>query len=457
MRHPGVGGLVLSLLLVIGVRAAATEDLDLQTIIDAAAPGAVIELPAGTYRGGVTIAKPLTLRGGGVAIVDGDGVGSVITITAPDVTVEGLVIRRSGDSLDREDSGIYAVDAPRLRIIDNRLEDVLFGVFVFQAPDSTIAGNTIVGKDLPLLRRGDAIRLWESHRSEISDNVVESGRDLVLWFSDDVTIRGNLVAEGRYGLHFMYSDGSIIEENAFIENSVGSFLMYSRDLVMRRNLFSANNGPSGYGIGLKDMDGAEVEENLLVGNRVGVFLDNSPQSIGVVQNFRGNLIAYNQIGLLFLPSVRNNAFWENAFLDNAVQVSVQGGGRFSGNNFWTRDGVGNYWSDYAGYDADGDGLGDVPYRLDDLYDILLDRNPEIMLFVETPAARALDLAARAFPIIEPQPKVVDQHPLIHPPPTPDPPFELGAEPGGSLLAISTTMLAFAAATVASTRRRRTVP
>lgn len=428
---------------------------DLQARIDAAEPGSVIELKPGIYLGDITIDKPLTLRGSGDTVIEGTGTGTVVTVLAPDVTLEGLVIRRSGDSLDREHAGI-SVKAPRVRVIDNRLEDVLFGVFLYQSPDSIIRGNTVVSKDLYIARRGDAIRMWESHRTVVEGNVVDGARDVVLWFCDDAVIRDNLIKNGRYGLHFMYSDRALVEDNALIDNSVGSFLMYSKDLVLRRNLISGNNGPSGYGVGLKDMDGSRLEGNLLVGNRAGVFLDNSPQSVGIEQTFEGNLFAYNQIGVLFLPSVKGNVFWGNAFVDNTVQVAVQGGGRFAG-NVWTRNGVGNYWSDYAGYDADEDGFGDVPYRLDDLYDHLLDRNPELMLFAETPASRALDLAARAFPVIKPRPKVQDDRPLITPPPVPDPPFDLEVRPEGELLATSILMLGVAATTILSTRRRRSVP
>lgn len=444
--------LVLVLASSVGAGAAAPVD-DLQALVDAAEPGTVIDLPPGTYRGDITIDKAITLRGSGQAVIEGTGTGTVVTVLAPDVTLEGLVIRNSGDSLDREHAGI-SVKAPRVRVIDSRLEDVLFGIFLYQAPDSVIRGNTVQSKDLFVARRGDAIRMWESHRTVVEQNVVDGARDLVLWFSDDVTIRGNLVSNGRYGLHFMYSDRATIEENALIDNSVGAFLMYSEGLRLRRNLISGNNGPSGYGVGLKDMDGSRLEDNLLVGNRAGVFLDNSPRS--VEQTFEGNLIAYNQIGVLFLPSVRGNAFWNNTFLDNTVQVGVQGGGQFGGNT-WTRDGIGNYWSDYAGYDADGDGFGDVPYRLDDLYDYLLDRNPELMLFADTPASRALDLAARAFPVIKPRPKVEDDRPLIEPPAIPDPPVPLPTQSGRDLLAVSTLMLGVATATILSTRHRRSLP
>jgi hypothetical protein len=53
---------------------------------------------------------------------------------------------------------------------------------------------------------------------------------------------------------------------------------------------------------------------------------------------------------------RNNIITGNTFLRNGLNA-------YDPNrwNQWNLDDVGNYWSDYKGYDADDDGIGDIPY------------------------------------------------------------------------------------------------
>ncbi len=411
MRKLGVAlGALVAMVVSLTPASAAEELIDLQSLVDATAPGATLELEAGVYRGGVTIASPMQLVGSAGAIVDAGGEGTAIEVVAPDVTIQGLTIRNTGRSLDRENSGL-SVNGERARIVDNTLEDVLFGIFLRAADNSVVAGNTVGAVDVDVARRGDGIRLWESHGVEVSGNTVTDGRDVVLWFSDDLVIRDNVITGGRYGLHFMYSDAARVEGNQLTGNSVGAFLMYSRSLVFNDNVLADNHGPSGYGLGLKDMDGVTAEGNRFVGNRVGVYLDNSPWSIDVYQEFTHNLFAYNETGVVFLPSVERNIFTANAFVDNAEQVGVQGGGELEGNE-WAVAGRGNYWSDFAGYDADGDGIGDVPYRLEELYSTLTDDHPELRFFGETPSARAVSLAGEMFPVFRPRPKVEDPAPLV---------------------------------------------
>ena len=387
---------------------------DLQAAIDAAKPGEAIQVPSGVYRGNFVIDKSLTLAGVDWPILDGNNQGHVIEINqAPDVTMRGLALRDGGDRLDKENAGIAVDQSPRLVVENNRLENTLFGIYIKDSEQSRIAYNVIGAKELEVPARGDSIRVWYSANTEVIGNRVDQGRDVVLWYNNGAIIRGNVITNGRYGLHFMYCDDNLVEDNWIEGNSVGAFLMYSRRLTLRRNVFASNRGPSGYGIGLKDMDGVEATDNLFSGNRVGMYFDNSPWSIDVSQHFSQNAFVHNDIGLLFNPSVKRNYFSQNSFIDNLEQVGLTGTGNFDGNHF-TVESQGNFWSDYTGYDQTGDGLGDLPYVSRSLFENMMDQHPHLRLFQLSPAQQAVDLAARAFPIFQPKPKFTDYAPLMSP-------------------------------------------
>ena len=53
----------------------AARATSLQPLIDAALPGAVVHVPKGNYEGAIVIAKPLTLIGDGLPIIQGNGKG----------------------------------------------------------------------------------------------------------------------------------------------------------------------------------------------------------------------------------------------------------------------------------------------------------------------------------------------------------------------------------------------
>ncbi len=84
----------------------------LATAIEGAAPGDVLVLSGGAYLGPVTIDRALTLQGDGSATIDGQGQGSVITVTADDVVLTGLHVTGSGTNNQAIDSGIKWSGAP---------------------------------------------------------------------------------------------------------------------------------------------------------------------------------------------------------------------------------------------------------------------------------------------------------------------------------------------------------
>ncbi len=390
--------------------AGSSEGKSLQAIIDAAEPGSVVQLARGVYKGGAAIKKPLTLDGSLGPVIDGDRNGDCIDISAEGVTLRSLVITHGALTLDREHAGI--VVRARGAVIEScTITDCLFGISVSSADSAILRGNTIVGADLDIARRGDAIKIFRSDDAVIERNTVSNGRDIVVWFSKGAQLRENEVMDSRYGLHLMYSHDAIIERNTLEDNSVGIFLMFSNDVIVQQNSITGSRGPSGYALGFKDMDRATVRDNSLVGNRVGLYLDNSPQEQGVWNLIEGNLFAWNDIGVASQPSVKRNAIIGNAFVENRTQVSVRAGGTLGGNDL-ARDGRGNYWSDYAGFDIDGNGIGDLTHEPRDPFARLVDRFPELRIQAFSPVESALDFAARAVPVFLPKPACTDPNPLM---------------------------------------------
>ncbi len=369
----------------------------------AAEEGDSLVVKPGVYRGPLRIKKPLKLVADGRVVIDGQGKGTVVRLAAPNIVFRGFTVRSSGDVLGTDDAGILA-SGLGIVIEDNRIEDALFGVYLRQASESVVRNNTLVGKSLDLGRRGDLIRVWYSHDVVIQKNSALDGRDVVIWYSRAALVAGNLFARGRYGIHFMYCNNSVVEDNTLSDNSVGVYLMYSADILLRGNKIVHNRGPSGFGIGFKDMERPRIEGNLVSDNRVGVFIDACQQGV-----FRGNAIVCNDTGIELSPAVRVNLFERNDLIDNTEQVRMERSSSATVNRW-----QGNFWADYRGYDADRDGVGDIPYRAVRLYENITDRFHLLKIFWASPAVFAIDFAAGAFPVFAPSSKLSDEQPLMRP-------------------------------------------
>ena len=385
---------------------------DLHTAIAAASDGDRIEVRGGTYPAGLVIDKAIELIGLDDPVIDGNGEGTLIAVTAPDVTIDGFTLRNSGNSHDKEDSGI-TVDAPRATIVNNTLENVLFGIYLRQSPGTIIRNNTVQAKALDVGMRGDGIRIWYSDDIILDGNTATDGRDMILWYSNNALVTNNLFDRNRYGMHLMFSDNATIENNSLNGNTIGLYVMYSRNVSIVGNSLSNNAGATGGGLGLKDVDGARVEGNRFINNQTGIQIDTSPREPNIQHYIIGNVIAFNDIGIAMQPAVRNNTFLDNAFIDNNEHVSLLARGQLK-DITWAENGHGNYWSDYAGYDADGDGVGDLPYVSQQLFESLLADDPQLRLFSYSPASMAIDFAAKAFPSFRPAIKFEDPSPLMSP-------------------------------------------
>ncbi len=379
-----------------------------QDLVDEAGKDAFLIPEPGIYAGPVVLEFPLTIDGQNKVTIDGGGKGSVIYIETDGATVKGLRLTNSGKSHNDIDAGVQVRGNFNI-VKDNVIDDCLFGVDLQQSDFCIVRRNHISSKDFDLGQRGDAIRLWYSFNNKIEDNSIINSRDVVVWYSADNTITGNTGTNSRYSLHFMYSRYNLVENNSYYNNTVGIFLMYSDGIIVRNNLIAHAAGPTGIGIGFKETSDVVIEDNEILYCASGMYIDISPFQPDEINTFTNNLIAYNGIGIRFLNDWHGNEFRRNQFAGNLTQIAVGGGGGAS-HHVWE----GNYWSDFEGFDLDGDNIGDKPYELYSYADRIWQDVAFAQFFKGSPMLEVLDFLERLAPFAEPQLILRDRTPSIDP-------------------------------------------
>ena len=383
---------------------------DVQAAIESAPEGASLCLAPGSHRGPLLLNRRIALRGPREAVVLGSGSGSTLRIEADGAALLGISVDGSGNRFDLLDAAVR-VGADDVRVEGVAIRNALFGILVEQSRRVQLRANEIEGDpQSPLGMRGDAIRLWEVRDSRIEGNRVRDSRDLVVWYSPGNRIEGNRVESGRYGTHLMYSHDNVVEGNRYVENVVGIFAMYSRNLAIRRNLLAASGGAAGMGLGSKESGNLAVLENLFVANTTGAYLDTSPLHLDERNRFAGNVFRFSNAAVVFHGGAERNVFEENVFRDNRTAVRVEGRGDAT-DAVWRH----NDWDEYAGYDLDGDGLGDVAHEVRNLVDQLTGRHPGLAFFRGTASLTLVELVGRVVPLfradtilVDPQPRVGDR-------------------------------------------------
>lgn len=395
----------------------------LPDVIDTASPGDVLLLGEGVFAGPLVVDKPLTLKGTEASVIDGQGDGTVITISAPDVTIEGLTVTGSGRRNEDLDAGIKLVKgADRALIADNHLHDNLHGIDVHGAIDARVIGNDIIGgQDPRMMDRGNGIYIWNSPGTLIEGNSVRYGRDGIFSNTSRKGIyRNNIFRDLRFAIHHMYTHDSEVSGNISIGNHLGYAIMYSDRVVLKNNL---SLGDRDHGVMLNFANQADISGNLVRGGtKKCLFMYNANKDLIVNNRFEGC-----GIGIHYTAGSDRNVLTGNAFVGNMEQV------KYVGTRFleWSFEGAGNYWSDLAAFDLNGDGRADGVYRPNDLMDKILWSQPQAHLLMGAPAVQLVRWSQSNFPAILPG-GVVDSFPLMTPIsiPVPDDIAALEAEVAG---------------------------
>nr|WP_090276492.1 nitrous oxide reductase family maturation protein NosD [Halopseudomonas litoralis] len=388
------------------------DNLPLQAVAD----GWV--LPAGDYSGQFSIDTTLTLRCEPGAVLQAEGKGNVLTISASDVTIEGCALRNWGRNLTEMDAAIFVKPtATDVVLRNNHLQGTGFGIWLDAARGAVVENNRVEGEpDTRSQDRGNGIHLINTNDSRIVDNHVINTRDGVyLGNSNNNLIHGNVMEDLRFGVHYMFSQNNKVTGNTTRRTRTGYALMQSRMLTVEDN---RSEDDRNYGILMNFITYSTIRNNYVSNVQRGQTGDDSMIKGGegkalfiynsLFNTIQGNHFRGSNLGIHLTAGSEDNKISDNAFVGNEQQVKYVA----TRTQEWSVEGRGNYWSDYLGWDRNDDGLGDMPYEPNDNVDRLLWMYPQVRLLMNSPAIELLRWVQRAFPVIKMQ-GVQDSHPLMH--------------------------------------------
>jgi nitrous oxidase accessory protein len=159
-----------------------------------------------------------------------------------------------------------------------------------------------------------------------------------------------------------------------------------------------------HGVMLNSTNDADVIGNLVIGAAKCTFLYDANKNLIAENRFQGC-----DIGIHYTAGSARNAVTGNAFVGNRNQVKYVGTRDLE----WSLDGRGNFWSDLAAFDLNGDGFADQAFRPNDLMDHILWSQPAAGLLIGAPAVQLIRWSQQSFPATLPG-GIVDSHPLMAP-------------------------------------------
>ena len=363
--------------------------------------GRVVVMPGIYHEQGIVVDRPVEIVGQGMPSIEGDGAQGILTITADDVTVRGMRLAHVGTSYVEDRAALRVQNAHRCTIVDNRVDDAFFGIYLANVMGCRIERNALLALHRTETSSGNGIHLWSSRDVVMAGNSVHGFRDGIYFEFVHGTVVSRNVSEGnlRYGLHFMYSDDCRYLENIFRRNGSGVAVMYTHRVQMVGNRFENNWGAAAYGLLLKEISDARLEHNVFYRNTTGLVADGANRIVADRNDFIENGWA-----IKLDASTGDGTMTRNNFIANTFDMASN-----------SRDPstvlAGNYWDAYRGYDLNRDGVGDVPFRPVRLFSMIVEHHEPALLLLRSAFVELLDVAERVLPALTPA-TLADAHPAM---------------------------------------------
>lgn len=229
------------------------------------------------------------------------------------------------------------INATGITVKNLKLQKFATAISIWKSSNNIITGNSITGNEI-------GVALHEAKRNGVEDNIISLCFHGLLFYSDSDNNRvvGNSITTNNDAGIWCEGTTPTSDYNSIIGNNI------------------TENGR--YGVLLRSAYNSTVVGNNISQHEWGIYLSGDASRDCLIAE---NNIAYNEYGLGFFSQYKSKVYHNN-FLNNTHQIDGISVERASEGLIWD-DGYpsgGNYWSNYRGTDADGDGIYDSIYIID---------------------------------------------------------------------------------------------
>ena len=282
-------------------------------------------------------ARNVTVRG--LTVEEGDG---ATVAFSEGITVEGADLFRN------RGHGLFVLSSPHTTLVscERIANNALSGAAIWLSPRSRVQSSGFYGNQVGLyINASDRVTVEDAAFGGNALGLLVTGA------AREVEIRDSLFYQNKTAVQLDSSMGVVVERCAVQDADIGVQVTGGSTYAQVRDCSFIL---AGYGLDISGSQGT-YERNLIAYANIGIIFPEAYGTASPTSNtVRHNLIYRSLDGLYFGHETSDTWIYENLIWD------CDRAARDFGDNRWAPAGRGNWYSDYAGPDADGDGIGDEP-------------------------------------------------------------------------------------------------